>query len=882
MQNKAQDDDLVMSLVEMALAKPLEERQAYLQSACANDSELFGKVWDYVECEQRMNGFLLEPLYPPVSIEHPFKPEELLEGRFRIVREVAQGGMGIVYEAEDEKLERRIALKCAKTGFRKRLPPEVRHASEISHPNVCKIFEIHTASTDQGEIDFLTMEFLDGETLAERVRRGPAPEPEARAIALQLCAGLAEAHRKRVIHGDLKSNNVILTPANDAPARAVITDFGLARRREAAQRTAPSGQAGGTPAYMAPELWKGEKASIATDIYALGVILFELISGRTPERPAPGEGEWLAWKPPAAHPKWDGVIRRCLDPDPARRFRDADEVALALAPPPKRRWMPGAAAAALLAVVSGLVTYQKAATPRESVRLAVLPFASVPETAALAERLSSDTSNQLARLDSSARTRLTVIPLNRVAREKVDKPEKARTLLNATHVLHGTLAREKEKVILHAFVTDTRSMVNTKDWSAEYATGELRYGPVALAGMVTGTFRLPALMAVATVNAAARPDYLAGLNYLRRNSGVDAALPLLERAVAADPDSPLTFAGLAEAQWFKYFLTKDQLWVDRSGESVRQAERRNQDLPQVHRITGLLRANSGWYEQATAEYQRAMELDPGNSDAYRRLGMALESSGRLDEALMALRRAVELEPKYHRNHQDLGAFYFRQFNYVEAVNHFQKAAALAPEEPAVHFALGTVYKNLGRFAEAESELRGAIRTGETAAAVHNLAMVLMYQRKDPEAIQYLLDTVSRFPERYLSWLNLGIAYRRMGLEAQSEKASRQALDLAEKEMSRNPRNGRIRSHLAFLCAKLGARPRAESEIAQAMQLSPTDAVTRWTAVVTYEALGRRDAALTVSRAAPADVLADLSRWPDLADLQKDPRFIQLVASQRFR
>src|SRR6202171_1569650 len=207
---KSQDDDLVLSLVDLVLARRADEREACLRSACEDDPELFDQVWKYVQWDQRMNGFLLEPLYPPAYNEHPFEPGELLMERFRIVREVAQGGMGIVYEAVDQKLERRIALKCAKTGFRKRLPPEVRNAREISHPNVCKIFEIHTASAERGEIDFLTMEFLEGETLAERLRRGRLPEKEARTIARQLCAGLAEAHRKQVIHGDLKSNNVIL------------------------------------------------------------------------------------------------------------------------------------------------------------------------------------------------------------------------------------------------------------------------------------------------------------------------------------------------------------------------------------------------------------------------------------------------------------------------------------------------------------------------------------------------------------------------------------------------------------------------------------------------------------------------------------------------
>ena len=166
MKAKAQDDDLVMGLVERALASPPDDTESFLREACGDDPALLQQVRSYVEWEQRMEGFLAEPLYPRGFLEHPFEPGQLLEHRFRIIREMAQGGMGIVYEARDEKLDRRIALKCAKAGFRKRLPPEVRNASDISHPNVCKIFEIHTASTEHGDLDFLTMEFLDGETLS--------------------------------------------------------------------------------------------------------------------------------------------------------------------------------------------------------------------------------------------------------------------------------------------------------------------------------------------------------------------------------------------------------------------------------------------------------------------------------------------------------------------------------------------------------------------------------------------------------------------------------------------------------------------------------------------------------------------------------------------
>src|SRR5580704_6452685 len=305
--NPQQDDELVMGLVDLALSQPENQRESCLRNACSGNADLFSQAWNYVQWETRMHGFLLEPLLSAPPNEAPFEPGRLLDSRFRIEREVARGGMGIVYEAYDEKLGRRIALKCARSGFGKRLPPEVRHASEISHPNVCRIFEIHTASTAGGDVDFLTMEFLEGETLGARLGHGPLKEAEARAIGAQICAGLAEAHRNGVVHGDLKTNNVILARDANGGIRAVITDFGLAYRPLATVDDITSGagssQAAGTPDYMAPELWKGENQSAASDVYALGVILRELAGGqRTSED--------------RAH---DPILRRCLEADPARR-----------------------------------------------------------------------------------------------------------------------------------------------------------------------------------------------------------------------------------------------------------------------------------------------------------------------------------------------------------------------------------------------------------------------------------------------------------------------------------------------------------------------------------------------------------------------------------
>src|SRR5215470_12081085 len=172
------DDERIISILQTAITQPAAQRETYVRSVCS-DPTMLGQLLQYITVEEQMNGFLLESVVSRPLVEHPFKPGELVEGRFRIVREVAQGGMGVVYEAFDLRLDRRIAIKCAKTGFGKWLSPEVRHAREISHLNVCKIFEIHTASTKQGERDFITMEYLDGETLTARLERGRPSKTEA-------------------------------------------------------------------------------------------------------------------------------------------------------------------------------------------------------------------------------------------------------------------------------------------------------------------------------------------------------------------------------------------------------------------------------------------------------------------------------------------------------------------------------------------------------------------------------------------------------------------------------------------------------------------------------------------------------------------------------
>lgn len=857
MQDQSQADELLMTLVEQALTRPEDQREVYLRHACAGDSELFSQAWQYVRWEKRMDGFLLDPLYPSTGLDLMFEPGQLLASRFRIVREVAQGGMGIVWEAMDEKLERKVAIKCAKAGFGKQLPPEVRNAREISHPNVCKIFEIHT----DREIDFIVMEFLEGETLAERLREVTLPKKKSRPIAQQLCAGLAEAHRNQVIHGDLKSNNVILAANPDGSVRAVITDFGLARKSGAANDILA-----GTPEYMAPELWKGEKASVASDIYALGVILCELESGRKPSELGEASltlplGERPTGKPATGNRKWNRVLARCLDPDPRRRFSSAEQVARALAPSRKLRWGLGiAAAAAILAVVA---SQRRPIAPRETVRLAVVPFESDDKN--LSDHLFDDAAKTIARLGGNERIKFTTVPAASAA----------------THTLQGTLKRDHGNIDLHAYLTDIRSHVRAKEWNAEYAPEELRFTNVALAGLVAETLRLPPLVKKPVVNAKAKRDYENGLSFLRSDMTTDAALDSMARAVAADPDSALTHAGLAEAQWLKYHAPneKDKAWLDRATVSVRRAELRNPDLAEVHRISGRLEENAGRYEPAIADYQRAIEIDSPNSDGYQSLGRVYELNGQLSEALTAFQKAVEVEPTYFRAYQNLGAFYFRRGNYRDAIQQLRKAVGVAPSEPNARFALANAYMNVGHYRDAEEELRMALQLRESPTSLVTMGLVLMYESRERDAINFLSRASRLSPTWCLPWLHLGTCYRRTKQSLNAERANRRGLQAAEIEVTKNPRKGSVRSFLAYLCASLGERDRAVSEITQALQLSPNDASAQGMAVLTYETLSRREDTLAVLAASSNEMLADLNRWPDMADLRKDSRFQELLTSR---
>jgi serine/threonine protein kinase len=309
-------DERVMSVLTRVMKLNPDEREAYVRLACNGNQRLYEEVTEAVAWEQRMGGFLQEPLFRWQKAAHVFEPGQVISDRFEVIRELGEGGMGVVYEAFDRKRKQRIAIKSAKPGFHHLLSPEIDGALRVRHPNVCLVNEIHTAHTAGGDVDFLTMELLKGQTLAARIAEsGRLAASEAIDIARQLCSGLRAAHHSGVVHGDLKAENIILCGNPDGSVRPVITDFGLSGDSE-------SNTLRGTPRYMAPELWLGQKPSRASDIYALGVILYEMVVGNvSPAVATSGFGVHTNQIPRS----YSRIVEGCLNIQPERRSKALSE-----------------------------------------------------------------------------------------------------------------------------------------------------------------------------------------------------------------------------------------------------------------------------------------------------------------------------------------------------------------------------------------------------------------------------------------------------------------------------------------------------------------------------------------------------------------------------
>ena len=803
----------------------------------------------------------------------PLKLAGRTVSHFRIIEPVGRGGMGVVYRAEDMRLGRTVALKVplatryADDAARERFRQEARAAAALDHLNLCPVLE--TGETAEGDL-FYTMPLYEGETLKARLARdGPLPLAQALDVAVQLVRGLGAAHHAGIVHRDLKPGNVMLLP--DGAAK--ILDFGLAK---AADLTLTGSWAMlGTVAYMAPEQVQGHKVDPRADLWALGVVLYEMVTGGRPfgggheigvahailHQPSPPASALRAQVPA----ELDDLIDTCLHKDPAKRWQSAEAVATALAGVrldhrsrplrrlrramigKSRRWWAAAVAAALVLVAAagaGVARQGGAAAP-VPVSLGVLPFDRQGDSAAaehLAVGLSDGIGSELGRLRGvTAPGSVTMSSYGGT----IKSPAQIGAELHVGNLLRASVQRLGDDVRVDAQLLPADR--GGRLWARRYQRplAELAEIQRAIVRDVVATLGIrPTSDQQDTLS---RPESVDGRSYetyleartveLAGRSpepmhevpadNIRRAMSLYSRARDLDPRFALARARLAlmhtlaAATYDTSDGRREQARVE-----AETALRLSPALPEGHEALAsywVLRKNP---TNAIAEFGRAVEASPTSAELRLELGIALGRAGRFDEALVQLRRAMQLDPGNAGAAFETAQTYSWLRRRGEAMLAFDRAIALAPASPIIKVIKGQAYLRWKGTADTLAALLDKVPPGWDPGGMATYARytVFMTQRRYAEGLAMLDRPHSELsPDGFgyqPSSLMRARFYDAQGNRARARSSYLAARALLRDSLAAHPDNPFIRLALGFADAGLGRSNEAIGEARRALAVAP--------------------------------------------------------------
>jgi serine/threonine-protein kinase len=912
----------IKNIFAAVIDQPPGSRTTVLSEMCKDDPELQSQVSDLLSHHEEMGRFLDSAPFP-AEADMPALPIELgevLAGRYKLLEVLGTGGMGEVYEAEDQELGERIALKVIRkqtslgASTVERLRREVQLARRVTHPNVCRVFDLGYHRQQQQEIIFLTMELIKGETLSARLKRvGRLNPAEALPIAAQLCQALDAAHQAGVLHRDFKCSNVMLLGAGEQ-VRAVVTDFGIARwmqrKESSASQATTQGMIFGTPAYMSPEQILGENLTASSDIYSLGLVLYEMVTG---SRPFHQESSWtealkrlsetapppIKTVPEVGH-DWNRTILRCLERDPARRFSSAPQVLQSLQGEGRLpSWVASTrgkvaistAAFVTLALVSALAVHVWSRRLPAQKHIAVLPFnASGADAAdrATAYGLAQSLTANLERLQASDGS-MWVVPWSEVRNQKSEDASRAASSLGVNLIVSGELEKKDNKLYLHTALKDAKTLkplrseniavpqeglVNLEDTLLAHASSML--GLTVPAGM------LHHLPSDETAEPGAYEFYAQGRGYLLRfdPDGVDRAITLFEKAIERDANFALAYANIAFAYSLKYRRNGEAVWHQKAKEASSKAIALNDKLASAHTALGSVDQDSGDLDGAIREFEEALRLDPTDDEARNQLSLSYDKSGKMLQAEDLLKGAINRNPASWVNYNDLGYFYYHHSQYPQAERYFRTATELAPDNPKALYNLAGVYLSMQKYNEAEAILEKAVEVKPTYGAYSNLGSVRVYQKRYADAVTMFVKAAELRPGDDRVWRNLGDAYVLEGNSGQASATFQKSLKIAEREAGVRPDDAQVLANLSLYCAKLGQRQRAEHELALAQKKPSTDPEFLYTSALVYELTGQREKALSSLRSTMSAgyPLIEIQSTPDLVRLRADKRYQELARS----
>jgi serine/threonine-protein kinase len=852
--------------------------------------------------------------------------------RYRIDALLGQGGMGRVYKAYDKELDRTVAIKVVRQGMMgeadalKRFKQELLLASKISHKNILRIHDMGSV----GDTRFITMAFIEGRDLHQIIKDNPKmPLDRVLKYARQLADALAAAHAEGVVHRDLKPQNLLV----DKDDNLYVSDFGLAKSfEEGAVGMTKTGAFLGTPRYMSPEQVEGRPADQRSDLYAYGLILYELLAG---DVPFTGESTLKVMyqriqetpKSPKllnpALPNW--IVRitmRCLEREADKRYQSAYEILADLQGgasgsaggsrsvqiqlpdfgAKKWIWVAGAFAAimilgATIAVVKHWISWPGAGTPGASGASGVPPLASGRFVAVLPLQVVGDQS-QLGYLaegiEEALSAKLFQLKDVRVASTdaagKIDQkqplPKIARSL-GANLLVLGTLQGSGTKIRIDMRVED---VADTKRlWSKEFEGGtndlfaleDQIYGQLVTALNINASNEeLAKAEARPTDNLAAYDLYLRGRNSLRGHDGksIQAALDYFDQALKSDRTFALAYTGVADASLRMYRTKKDGFWTQKALAAAQQAEQLNDKLPEVHSTMGSVYRVTGKYSEAITELKRSISLAPNSDEAYRRLGSAYLESGQGKEAIEAFQKAIQLNPYFWGNQNSLGDAYMGLGDYPRALEAFQQVTALEPEIDAGYENVGVVYVQQNKCQESIPYLQKALQIEPYFSTYSNLGTAYFCLKQYTNSVEMFEKAVQLNPNDTQTMVNLADAYRWAGQKDKARTIYEQSISLGYKELQTNPQDSGVMMQVALSYAKIGNAQEADRYIRRARAIDKRNVNYMYAEAEIDALLGRVPEALKALKEAldnhyPAESAAS---DPELANLQSSPGFTGML------
>jgi len=688
---------------------------------------------------------------------------------YRIIEKLGEGGMGVVYKAEDTKLKRTVALKFlpreleAHEPERARFLQEAQAASALNHPNICAI---HTLGEHEGQ-EFIDMECVDGSTLRPKMQPAGMKIQEAIAYAVQIGEALQEAHSKGVVHRDVKPENIMVNSKNQIK----VMDFGLAKLKGSLKLTKTSSTIG-TLAYMAPEQIEGREVDARSDIFSFGIVLYEMLSGHRPFR-GDQEGvvinsilnddpELIQKCRPEVSSEVAHILCRALEKDPEDRYQNMQDMVIDLKRGKKetsrvsRQSLGTVTAEQPLSSVPGAPGMPPDVAahagemglelPKQEKSIVVLPFENLsadPDQEYFSDGLTEEVISDLCKV----RVLRVISRSSAMTFKGTNKriPEIARDL-GVQYVLEGSVRKAGNSLRITAQLIDARSDAHI--WAEKYSgtLDDVFDIQEKVSRAIVAALKLnlaPEEKPRRSVNPEAHEAYLKGRFYWNKRTGPDLqrAIQYFDQAIEEDPGYAMAYAGLASA----YAVLAD--WaslppkeiIPKAKAAANRALELDATLAEARAVLGLIKSDFEWdWAGAEAEFKGAIALDPSYPTAHHWYSNMLRHLGRFDECLTEIRRAQELDPLSLVIGLNVGMMLRWMKRYDEALDQFKKMIDLDPAFQWVHSALAAVYEMQGQLDQAIAECqRGIDILGRIPAYVSALGYLYALTGKKREALSLL-------------------------------------------------------------------------------------------------------------------------------------------------